>query len=68
MPVNDKKKSIENEEKLHEFMVSQGLEDYSKIPVGKVKFSRGIKIAFWFLRGYIIVMVLLVIIGFTHVA
>jgi hypothetical protein len=48
-------------------MVSEGIEDYSKIPVEKVKFSKGIKVAFWFLRIYIILMVLLVIVGFSHV-
>lgn len=48
-------------------MVAEGLEDYSKIPVEKVGLSRGIKVAFWFLRVYIVLMVLLVIIGFAHV-
>lgn len=48
-------------------MVSEGLEDYSKVPVEKVKFSRGVKTAFWFLRIYIILMVLLVIVGFSHI-
>ena len=48
-------------------MVSEGLEDFSKIPVKKVGFSKGIKVAFWFLRIYIILMVLLVIIGFSRV-
>ncbi|MCL4444514.1 MAG: hypothetical protein M1464_02550 [Candidatus Thermoplasmatota archaeon] len=48
-------------------MVSEGIEDYSKVPVEKVRFSNGVKLAFWFLRIYIILMVLLVIVGFSHV-
>ncbi len=67
MSVEKKEKTIENGSEFREFMVSQGLEDYSKIPVEKVKFSPRIKIAFWFLRVYIVIMVLLVIIGFSHV-
>ncbi len=48
-------------------MVSEGLEDYSKVPVEKVNFSRGVKMAFWFLRIYIILMVSLVIVGFSYI-
>ena len=48
-------------------MVSEGLEDYSKVPIEKVGFSKGVKVAFWFLRIYIILMVLLVIVGFSHI-
>ena len=48
-------------------MVSEGLEDYSKVPVERVKFSRGVKVAFWFLRIYILLMVLLVIVGFSNI-
>jgi hypothetical protein len=58
---------IENEEELQKFMASEGLEDLTRVPVEKVKFSKGVKVAFWFLRIYIILMVLLVIIGFSHV-
>ena len=35
----NKSKEIGNEKELQEFMVSEGIEDYSKIPVEKVKFS-----------------------------
>ena len=63
----DKEIRIENENDLQEFMVSEELEDYSKVPVEKVGFSKGVKAAFWFLRIYIILMVLLVILGFSHV-
>jgi hypothetical protein len=58
---------IENKTELEEFMVSQGLKDYSKVPVEKVAFTRRVKVAFWFLRIYIIVMVVLVIVGFAHI-
>lgn len=67
MSTKNEKTPIESEEEFHEFLVSQGLEDYSKVPVEKVKFSKGIKIAFWFLRIYIAVMIVLVLIGFSHV-
>ncbi|MCL4333666.1 MAG: hypothetical protein M1290_05385 [Candidatus Thermoplasmatota archaeon] len=67
MSTKNEKTPIESEEEFHEFLVSQGLKDYSKIPVEKVKFSKGIKIAFWFLRIYIAVMIVLVLIGFSHV-
>ncbi len=67
MSDKNNEKIVENGEELHKFMVSQGLEDYNKIPVERIKFNRGVKVVFWFLRGYIIVMILLVIIGFTHV-
>ena len=63
----EKEMRIENKEEIHEFMISQGLEDYSKVPVEKVGFSRRVKAAFWFLRIYIILMVLLVVIGFSHI-
>ena len=66
MPKNDKALKMEEEE-LHKFMVTQGLVDYSKISVEKVVVSKGIKAAFWFLRIYIILMVLLVLIGFSHI-
>ena len=48
-------------------MASEGIEDYSKILVEKVRFSKGVKVVFWFLRIYIILMVLLVIVGFSHI-
>ncbi|MEM3448079.1 MAG: hypothetical protein QW203_05720 [Thermoplasmatales archaeon] len=63
----EKELRIENEEEFHEFLVSQGLEDYNKVPVEKVRFSRMVKFAFWFLRIYIVLMILLVVIGFSHI-
>ena len=67
MSKNDIALKMEEDEEFHKFMVTQGLIDYSKIPVKKVVFSKGIKAVFWFLRIYIILMVLLVMIGFSHV-
>ncbi|MHB1470661.1 MAG: hypothetical protein ACYCSA_06000 [Thermoplasmataceae archaeon] len=68
MSTKDKEIEIEHDNQFHEFMVSQGLHDLSKVPVEKVRFSRRVRAAFWFLRIYIILMVLMVIIGFAHVA
>ena len=48
-------------------MAEEGLEDYAKIPVERIVFSRRTRMAFWFLRLYIILMVILVIIGFSHI-
>ena len=67
MSKNGKALEMEEDEEFHKFMVTQGLVDYREIPVEKVVFSKGIKAAFWFLRIYIILMVLLVVIGFSHV-
>ncbi len=63
----DKELRIENEAEFHEFMVSQELEDYNRVPVEKVGFSRRVKVAFWFLRIYIALMVILVVIGFSRI-
>jgi hypothetical protein len=67
MSEKGKELKVEDDEEFHKFMVSQGLTDYNKIPVEKVGFSKGIKAAFWFLRIYIILMILLVVMGFSHV-
>ena len=67
MQTKEREIRIENQKELQEFVASEGLEDLSKVPVEKVKFSKGIKVSFWFLRIYIILMVLLVIIGFSHI-
>ncbi|MCL4311499.1 MAG: hypothetical protein M1462_03615 [Candidatus Thermoplasmatota archaeon] len=67
MPTKDKEIKIENDDEFKEFMLSQGLGDHSKVPVERVMFSRRVKAAFWFLRIYIIIMILMVIIGFAHV-
>lgn len=64
----EEKENVPNAEKDFEtFMDSEGLDEHNKIPVEKVKFSKGVRVAFWFLRIYIAVMVVLVVIGFSHV-
>lgn len=67
MSTKDKEIEIEHDNQFHEFMVSQGLHDLSKVPVEKVRFSRRVRAAFWFLRIYIILMILMVVVGFSHV-
>ena len=67
MPTKDKEIKIEDDDGFQEFMVSQGLQDHSKVPVEKIGFSRRVKAAFWFLRIYIILMILMVVVGFSHV-
>ena len=62
------KEIVPNPEREFEtFMESEELTEHNKIPVERVKFGKGVKVAFWFLRVYIVVMVALVIIGFSHV-
>ena len=63
-------KEKEHEEALPDFdhfLQLEEIENHDKVPVTKVSFSRGTKITFWFLRIYIAVMVILVIIGFARV-
>ena len=69
MPRHDFK-GKENKETLPEFeqfMQLEEIESHDKVPVTKISFSKGTKVAFWFLRIYIAVMVILVIIGFARV-
>ena len=69
MPRHDFK-GKESEETLPEFeqfMQLEEIESHDKVPVTKISFSKGTKVAFWFLRIYIAVMVILVIIGFARV-
>ncbi len=69
MPRHDLK-GKENQETLPEFeqfMQLEEIESHDKVPVTKISFSKGTKVAFWFLRIYIAVMVILVIIGFARV-
>ena len=47
------------------FVKEEGLLDYNKIPLQRAEISGWVKIAFWFLRIYIVVMVILVIVGFS---
>ncbi len=67
MTPGDTESRIEDEDYFRRFMAEEGLEDYAKIPVERIVFSRRTRMAFWFLRLYIILMVILVIIGFSHI-
>jgi 4-hydroxybenzoate polyprenyltransferase len=69
MSTNNKKKneSLEELPSFEQFMAKQEIEDIDKVKVNQVKVTRGIKLAFWFLRIYIVTMVILVIIGFSHI-
>ncbi len=49
------------------FVKEEGLLDYNKIPLQRAEISGWVKFAFWFLRIYIVVMVVLVIIGFSRI-
>lgn len=65
-----KVKEKTNQEQLPDFehfLSREEIEIHDKVPVTKVPFSRRTKVAFWFLRIYIAMMIILVIVGFTHV-
>jgi t-SNARE complex subunit (syntaxin) len=69
MSRNNKRKK-QSEETLPDFdlfMNVEEIESHDKVAVTKVSFNRGTKIAFWFIRIYIAVMVVLVIVGFSRV-
>jgi hypothetical protein len=67
MVTEGKENESDLEKELEEFLKSEELDEYDKIPVERVKLSRGVKAVFWFLRIYIALMVVLVVIGFSHV-
>ena len=49
------------------FIKEEGLVDYNKIPLQRAEIKGWVKWAFWFLRIYILIMVILVIVGFSRV-
>ncbi len=58
---------IKNDEDWKNFLKDEKLlEDGSKV-VEKAKIKGWIKVAFWFLRVYIVIMVTLVLLGFLHI-
>jgi hypothetical protein len=63
----EKRKIEEQLPDFERFLSLEEIENHEKITVTKISFSRGTKIAFWFLRIYITVMAILVIIGYTRV-
>ncbi len=60
-------KKVNLDEDWEEFIKNEGLLDYNKIPLKRAEIRGWIKIAFWFLRIYILIMVILVIIGFSRI-
>jgi hypothetical protein len=64
---NKTSKNINLDEDWEDFIKEEGLVDYNKIPVERASVKGWINIAFWFLRIYIIAMIILVIIGFSRI-
>ena len=60
-------KKVNLDEDWEEFIKNEGLLDYNKIPLKRAEIRGWIKIAFWFLRIYILIMVIIVIIGFSRI-
>lgn len=67
MKENRDSKNIDLDEDWEDFIKDEGLLDYNKIPLQRAEIKGWIKWAFWFLRIYIVVMIIMVIIGFSHV-
>lgn len=60
-------KKVNLDEDWEEFIKNEGLLDYNKIPLKRAEVRGWIKIAFWFLRIYILIMIIIVIIGFSRI-
>ncbi len=60
-------KKVNLDEDWEDFIKNEGLLDYNKIPLKRAEVREWIKIAFWFLRIYILIMVIMVIIGFSKI-
>jgi hypothetical protein len=60
-------KKVNLDEDWEEFVKNEGLLDYNKIPLKRAELRGWVKIAFWFLRIYILIMVIMVIIGFSRI-
>ena len=60
-------KKVNLYEDWEEFVKNEGLLDYNKIPLKRAEIRGWVKIAFWFLRIYILIMVIIVIIGFSRI-
>ena len=60
-------KKVNLDEDWEEFVKNEGLLDYNKIPLKRAEIRGWIKIAFWFLRIYILIMVIIIIIGFSRI-
>lgn len=55
------------EEDWEKFVEEEGLVDYNRVPVEKARITGWAQAAFWFLRIYILVMIILVIVGFSRI-
>ncbi len=64
---NERYSFIKDEKEWEEFLKRERIRDYSQVHVPRAKMALWTKIAFGFLRVYIVVMVALVIFGFFHV-
>ncbi len=60
-------KKVNLDEDWENFVQEEGLLDYNKIPLERAQIKGWIKWAFWFLRIYIVVMIIMVIIGFSRI-
>jgi hypothetical protein len=60
-------KKVNLDEDWEEFIKNEGLLDHNKIPLKRAEIRGWVKIAFWFLRIYILIMVIMVIIGFSRI-
>ncbi|MGC8496928.1 MAG: hypothetical protein ACP5NL_02885 [Thermoplasmata archaeon] len=58
---------IKNDKEWQKFLEDEKLLDNDIKSVKKAKIKGWIKIAFWFLRVYIVIMVILVLLGFLHI-
>ena len=58
---------IKNEKDWENFLKREKLKDYSKIPVKRAKVGGWVKFAFIFLRIYIVIMLVLIILGFLNI-
>ena len=68
MKMEDKiSKKVNLDKDWEDFVKEEGLVDYNKIPVEIAEVKGWIQIAFWFLRIYILAMIILVIIGFSRI-
>ena len=64
---NERYSFIKDEKGWGEFLKRERIRDYSQVHVPRAKMATWTKIAFIFLRVYIIIMVALVILGFLKV-
>ena len=68
MKLEDKiSKKVNLDKDWEDFIKEEGLVDYNKIPVERASVTGWVQIAFWFLRIYILGMIILVIIGFSRI-